>query len=66
MKKCFILFSFALFSTTFAQIDPVKYSTYTDIEAALQSKETVFSMSFRDKGLFNLPPQISKLNSIFF
>jgi hypothetical protein len=49
-----------------AQIDPVKYPTFTNIEDALKSKKAVYSMSFREKGLFNLPPQIVKLDSLFF
>jgi hypothetical protein len=32
-----------------AQIDPVKYPTFTNIEDAFKSKKAVYSMSFREK-----------------
>ena len=66
MKKYICLLSFLCIANINAQIDPVKYPTYTDMDAALKSDKTVYSLSFRDKGLFNLPPDITKMNSVFF
>ncbi|WP_435524119.1 hypothetical protein [Chryseobacterium indoltheticum] len=66
MKKYICLLSFLCIANIHAQIDPVKYPTYTDIKAALKSDKTVYSLSFRDKGLFNLPPDIKKMDSVFF
>ena len=62
---CFI-FCCCLCQLSLAQIDPVKYKTYTSIDEALQSTEPVRSISFRDKEMFNLPPQLGKMKDVFF
>jgi hypothetical protein len=49
MKKLFLCISLVVLSQVKAQIDPVKYPTFTNIEDALKSKKAVYSMSFREK-----------------
>ena len=66
MKKLFLSIFILILSEAKAQIDPVKYPTYTNVEEAFKSGKTVYSMSFREKGIFNLPVEIQQLNAIFF
>ncbi|PZU15505.1 MAG: hypothetical protein DI622_12550, partial [Chryseobacterium sp.] len=66
MKKIFFSVFIFVLSQAKAQIDPVKYPTYTNLEDALKSDQTIYSMSFRGKAMFNLPPEIQQLQSIFF
>ncbi|WP_449398268.1 hypothetical protein [Chryseobacterium wanjuense] len=66
MKKLFLSIFILILSQAKAQIDPVKYPTYTSIDEALKSGKPVYSMSFREKGVFNLPVEIRQLNLIFF
>ena len=66
MKKVFFSVLLLIVLQAKAQIDPVKYPTYTSVEDAMKSGKTVYSMSFRGKTMFNLPVEIQKFNSIFF
>jgi hypothetical protein len=57
-EKALFFFFYLILSQAKAQIDPVKYPTYTNVEDALKSGQTIYSMSFRGKTMFNLPPEI--------
>ena len=54
-------FKFFLFVLSFqafnAQVDPIKFPTFTSVEDTKKSKEKIFSLSFREKGLFNVPSE---------
>ena len=64
---CFVIrgfyfkFKFFLFVLSFqafnAQVDPIKFPTFTSVEDTKKSKEKIFSLSFREKGLFNVPSE---------
>ncbi len=49
MKKIVVFIACLFLSQVKAQIDPVKYPTYTNIEDALKSDQTVYSISFRKR-----------------
>ena len=66
MKRFLFLLVTAFASELSAQIDPVKYPVFTDIQEALASKEPVKSMSFRERGIFDVPKEIGQLDSLFF
>ncbi len=66
MKKLLLIVAFISLSKIKAQIDPLKYPTYTNIKDAVKSDKPVYSISLRDKGLFNIPKDIVKMNSLFF